>query len=184
MRLPRPLRHQLNMLIDNELMRCKVQLGDVDPRPRAWRQLKKTMQTDPFYNRFLEYITEGLLDDFFKAEINRRVDNTRAEYMPKQNGDYSEDAPDIAHSDTKQPVWIKPPGPGGRPTPKLMTEASDQDHVRIAERREQQGLLLLRKSRWHKEVVDWADRHGLTEHIVTELFEIDAPDEDSENGRS
>lgn len=178
MRLPPPLRRALNQLIDNELTRCKVVLGDVDPRPRAWRQLKKTLQTDPFYNSFLEFIVERLLDDYLKGEVHKRIDKARQEYVPKESNEYCQDIPAIAHSDTRQPVWIKPPGPGGKPTPKLMTEAGDRDHIRIAERREQQGLLLLRKSRWHKDVVDWADRHGLSEHIVQELFEIDA----SENG--
>lgn len=176
MRLPPPLRRALNQLIDNELYRAKQ--TDLDPRNRAWRQLKKTLQTDPFYNAFLEFIVEGLLDDFFKSEVYKRVDHARQEYMPKEDGEYCDDTPAIAHSDTKQPVWIKPPGQSGKPVPKLMVEANDQDHIRIAERREQQGLLLIRKSRWHKDVVDWASRHELNEHIVQELFEI----EPSENG--
>lgn len=174
MRLPPPLRRSLNQLIDNELYRCKIQLEEVDPRPRAWRQLKKTLLFDPFYNEFLEFITDRLLDDFLKKEVHKRVDRAQQQYIPKENGESSDDVPAIAYTDTRQPVWIKPPGRDGKPTPKLMVEASDMDHIRIAERREQQGLTLLRKSRWHKDVVDWADRHEISEHIVQELFDIDA----------
>lgn len=183
MRLPPPLRRALNQLIDNELTRSKKVFRDSDPRNRAWRQLKKTLQTDPFYNAFLEFLVEGMLDDFLKGEVHKRVDQARQQYVPKGDGEYSDDVPVITCSDTRHPVWIKPPGPGGKPTPKLMTEAGDRDHIRIAERREQQGLLLLRKSRWHKDVVDWADRHGLSEHIVQELFEIE-PDENGDGDKA
>lgn len=179
MRLPPPLRRKLNDLIDNEIHRCRVQLGRID-RHRIYKQLKKTLLSDPFYNRFVELVTDLLFDDWCKREVYTRIDKARADYVPKAttNGDL----PEALERDTKQPVFVKVPGEGGKLHPKYMAEASDDEHRVVSERREQQALVLLRKSRWHKEVIDLADRHGLSENVVAELFEIRSSEGDEEEG--
>lgn len=175
MKYPRPYRRALNQVIDNVLMHARAEVGGLDPRPRAVALLKKELEHN-FYEHFMAWVVGELLNEFYRREVYKRVDSRRADYVPREakNGNH---APDIAYEKTKHPVWIKPPGPGGVPTPKLMAEASDDDHRRISERREQQALPLLRESRWHKGVVDWADKEGISKNLVGKLFEIEAPED-------